>query len=269
MYNDVNFIGDAAMSVSNSLRRLIKPELGVYSVRDTECYENDEVVIYTDDSVDICDVNEVDHPSRVLLSCSIDAKKASSSDIYPDQDGKNAAYESIALAYSGFGKLVMSNGKTYDFYGKRIDEFELNFDDVIFKRDFLLYENTKDPPDDTVDGVRLHAYGGRYYPGINLSEIEQTFFHVRNGNQGIVISDLEFWRSRGVDPATGGIVRGKSDTKLIGLQRDFERRSLGQLIRDGCISCTMIDDNEESIELRSTGYQQNGDSILLSFEDIS
>lgn len=255
------------MSVSNSLRRLIKPELNVYSVRDTECYENDEVVIYTDDSVDICDVDEVDYPSRVLLSCSIDAKKISSSKIYSDQNGKNAAYESITLVYSGFGKLVMSNGKTYDFYGKRIDGLELNFDDAIFKRDFLVYKNSDSQPGSTVDGVRLHAYGGRYYPGIDLSEIEQTFFHVRNGNQGIVISDLEFWRSRGVDPATGGIVRGRSDTRLIGLQRDFERRSLGQLIRDGCISCTMIDDNEESVELRSTGYQQNGDSILLSLRN--
>lgn len=257
------------MSVSNSLRRLIKPELSVYSVHDTDCYENDEVVIYTDDSVDICDVNEVDYPLRVLLSCSIDAKKALSSEIYSDQDGKNTPYDSIALVYSGFGKLVMSNGKTYEFYGKRIDGLELNFDNTIFKRDFLVYENSEDPPGNTVGGVRLHAYGGRYYPGINLSEIEQTFFHVRNGNQGIVISDQKFWTNRGVDPSIGGIVRGRSDTKLIGLQRDFERRSLGQMIRDGCTSCTIIDENGENVELRSTGYQQNYDSILLLFAPLA
>ena len=99
------------------------------------------------------------------------------------------ACKSVLLKYDKSGKIFFSNGEMKDFFDKKINNYTLEFDDILFKKEFKYQASGQIEYDEKPKTIRLLHYGGS--SSDKIDKIEQMFFHITNAshNPGIAISN--------------------------------------------------------------------------------
>ena len=254
-----------------NLKGLIGHKTEEYSVDDTEEIYNEEVEIYTDDDVDITDISIAEVPEKLILTCVLEKEKLQGNAKFKNLEIYKANYDackSASLKFSQFGKLLLSNGATKDFFDKRIDNYRIEFADVLLKKEFKYQANPNISYEAKPKTVYLMNYGGS--SSDKIDKLEQVFFHITNAsnNPGVAISDEDFWRKKGIDPYTGGHI---GDISVIPI-REPRDENLAEMIRNGAIKAKIYDETtNEEFSFRSSGYIQKGEvvEICLNLEKIN
>lgn len=213
------------MSIENNLKGIINTCPKDYYLEDTDEICNDDVSMFTDDIVDASDIELAHVPQKIVLSCSVEATKIETPVcvragkpiyIYIKEGAEAVAYESVSIKYADFGKIVFADGEIKDLFGNKTQDYTLNINDILYKHEFM-YQTKEVLYQSIPNQINLMAYGGRYVYGKDISQIQQTFFHVKNANTDarIIVSDKFFWNERGIDPHIGGMYHTSSDIKIV------------------------------------------------------
>ena len=169
------------------------------------------------------------------------------------------ACKSVLLKYDKSG--IFSNGETKDFFDKKINNYTLEFDDILFKKEFKYQTSGQIEYDEKPKTIRLLHYGGS--SSDKIDKIEQMFFHITNAsnNPGITISNEDFWRKKAIDPYAGGHI---GDISIIPVEKNDNP---AYMIRNGAIKARIYDENtNEEFVLESSGYVQKGEIVEILLE---
>lgn len=239
-------------------------EKNEYFVSDTDEVFNEEVEIYTDEDFDISDVFIAEVPEKVILRCVLEKEKLQIAAKFRNLEIYKSNYDackSVLLKYDQSGKIFFSNGEMNDFFDKKINNYTLEFDDILFKKEFKYQASGQIEYDEKPKTIRLLHYGGS--SSDKIDKIEQMFFHITNSsnNPGIAISNEDFWRKKAIDPYAGGHI---GDISVIPVEKNDNP---AYMIRNGTIKARIYDENtNEEFVLESSGYVQKGEIVEILLE---
>lgn len=235
-----------------------------YFVNDTDEVFNEEVEIYTDKDFDLSDVSIAEFPEKVVLRCILEKEKLQIAVKFKNLEIYKSNYDackSVLLKYDQSGKIFFSNGETKDFFDKKINNYTLEFDDILLKKEFKYQASGQIEYDERPKTIRLLHYGGS--SSDKIDKIEQMFFHITNASNtpGVAISNEDFWKKKGIDPYAGGRI---GDISVIPVEKNDNQ---AYMIRNGAIKARIYDENtNEEFFLESSEYVQKGEIVEILLE---